>query len=125
MTEDCNVVQNTLKAKRDQLLDMACNNKKAQDEFWNSLSEEDRLKAFGYVTRKIYQGDIIDKGSYRYVLYNVFGFGPESYELGMDSGYMAIHNAIFDGEHFVDQLRAFCKQFCIENADKKIQEFIL
>ena len=99
-------------------------NEKAEDEFWNSLSEENRLKAFGYVTRKIYQGDIVDKGSYRYVLYNVFGFGPESYMLGMDSGYMAIHNAIFDGEHFTDQLRAFCEKFNIEDTEKKIQEFI-
>ena len=98
---------------------------KAQDEFWNSLSEEDRLNAFGYVTRKIHQGDIVDKGSYRYVLYDVFGFGPESYVLGMDSGYMAIHNAIFDGEQFADQLRAFCVKFDIEDAEKKIQEFIL
>ena len=87
---------------------------KAQDEFWNSLSEEDRLNAFGYVTRKIHQGDIVEKGSYRYVLYDVFGFGPESYILGMDSGYMAIHNAIFDGEQFADQLRAFCKKYNID-----------
>ena len=28
-------------------------NEKAQDEFWNSLSEENRLRAFGYVTRKV------------------------------------------------------------------------
>ena len=100
-------------------------NEKAQDEFWNSLSEENRLRAFGYVTRKVYQGAIVDKGTYRYVLYNVFGLGPESYMLGMDSGYMAIHNAIFDGEHFTDQLRAFCVKFNIEGAEKKVQEFIL
>ena len=69
------------------------------DEYWEALSYEDQLKAFYSVVKRIYQGEIKDKGSYRYILYDVFGFGPEAYTLGMDCGYMYLHNAIFDGEN--------------------------
>lgn len=69
-----------------------------QEAFWNSLSKEDQLKAFCAVMRRIRQGDLRDRGSYRYVLYTVFGFGPEAYIPAQDAGYMAIHNslAVFD-----------------------------
>ncbi len=65
-----------------------------QEAYWNSLSKEDQLKAFCAVCRRIVQGELRDKGSYRWVLYDVFGFGPESYTQGMDCGFMALHNAI-------------------------------
>lgn len=67
------------------------------DEYWNNLSYDDRLKAFYCVTKLIKQGDMVDQGTYRYVLYDVFGFGPDSYGIGMDSGYLDIHNRLFDG----------------------------
>lgn len=66
------------------------------DGFWDSLTLEEKHNAFYSVVKRIYQGDIVDNGSYRYVLYNVFGFGPEAYGLGMDCGYMTIHNRLVD-----------------------------
>lgn len=66
-----------------------------QERFWESLSKEDQLKAFCAVSRRIYQGELVDHGSYRHVLYSIFGFGKEAYSAGMDAGYMAIHNALF------------------------------
>jgi len=78
---------------------------KARDEYekqneawWNGLSEQEREDAFYAVCKRIWQADGIDNGTYRYALYNVFGFDPGMYGRGMDCGYMAIHNAIFDGE---------------------------
>ena len=65
-----------------------------QEEYWNTLSKDDQLKAFCAVVRRIVQGELRDKGSYRWVLYDVFGFGPEAYVRGMDCGFMALHNAI-------------------------------
>jgi hypothetical protein len=96
------------------------------NEWWNSLSEEDRLRAFYSVVKRIHKGDIEDKGSYRWVLYNVFGFGPEAYGLGMDCGYMDLHNAIYDGEDVISGglLKDFCKDNNIENAEEKISAFI-
>jgi hypothetical protein len=65
------------------------------DAWWNGLTEKERQDAFYAVCKRIYQGDIVDQGTYRYVLYNVFGFGPEMYGAGMDCGYMEIHNSIW------------------------------
>jgi len=64
------------------------------EEWWNSLPQEEQLKAFYSVVKRIHKGDIVDKGSYRYVLYNVFGFDAGAYSIGMDCGYLALHNAI-------------------------------
>ena len=64
------------------------------DDYWNGLSYEDQLMAFYSVVKRIHKGDLVDRGSYRWVLYDVFGFGPDAYILGMDCGYMELHNAI-------------------------------
>ena len=74
----------------------------AAGHFWNSLSYEDKCNAFHAVVSKIFQGDIQEKGSYRYVLYDVFGFGPDMYTRGMDCGYMALHNSIMNDEQFAE-----------------------
>ena len=64
------------------------------DEWWNGLSKDDQMKAFYSVVKRLVDGELTQKGSYRYVLYEVFGFGSESYMLGMMCGYMALHNSI-------------------------------
>ena len=78
---------------------------KARDEYekqneawWNGLSEQEREDAFYAVCKRIWKADGMDNGTYRYALYDLFGFDPGMYGRGMDCGYMAIHNAIFDGE---------------------------
>ena len=72
------------------------------DTWWNNLTETEREDAFYAVCKRLYQGEIKNRASYRYVLYNVFGFDPGMYARGMDCGYMALHNAIFDGEELVE-----------------------
>lgn len=67
------------------------------DAWWDSLTEEEREDAFYSVCKRIYKGDVVDNGTYRWVLYDVFGFDGGMYMRGMDCGYMALHNAIFDG----------------------------
>jgi len=67
------------------------------DTWWNGLTEQEREDAFYAVCKRIWKADGIDNGTYRYGLYDVFGFDPGMYMRGMDCGYMAIHNAIFDG----------------------------
>ena len=70
------------------------------DAWWNGLTEKEREDAFYAVCKRIFKADITDNGSYRYALYNVFGFDPGMYSQGMDCGYMGIHNAIGDGEDY-------------------------
>jgi hypothetical protein len=48
--------------------------------------------------RRLYKAELEEHGSYRYTLYDVFGFGSESYVQAQVSGFLAIHNAIWDGE---------------------------
>jgi hypothetical protein len=68
------------------------------DDWWNGLTEQEREDAFYAVCKRIHQAELQDRGTYRYALYDVFGFDISMYGRGMDCGYMAIHNAIFDGE---------------------------
>jgi len=97
--------------------------KNEQEAYWNSLSKEDQLKVFCAVVRRIHKGDIVDKGSYRYVLYQVFGFGPESYAQAQMAGYLALHNSIFDGEHERDTLKAFAAQVGVEDPEQAVHDF--
>jgi len=79
------------------------------DKFWNGLSKDDQLKAFCSVMRRLFNAEIEQNSSYRHTLYDVFGFGPESYVQAQVSGFLAIHNAIWDGERLcqlIDKLES-------------------
>lgn len=99
--------------------------KDEQEQFWNGLSKEDQLKAFCAVARRIFKGEIEDKGSYRYVLYDIFKFDADAYIQAQDAGYLAIHNAIIDEQYDSRLLTAFCKKYNIEDAEAKVQGIIL
>ena len=64
------------------------------DEWWNAMSKEDQMKAFYSVVKRVVDGELVQKGSYRYILCEVFGFGPESYMISYNAGFMALHNSI-------------------------------
>ena len=68
------------------------------ESYWNSLSKEQQLDAFCAVVRRLYKGELELEGSYRYVLYDVFGFGPEAYVSAQMSGYLDLHNSIWSDE---------------------------
>lgn len=84
-------------------------------EYWDTLSYEDKLKSFYQVTKLIRQGDMVDHGSYRWVLYDVFGFGMDAYGIGMDSGYLDIHNRLFQGADWVTLMD--CTRFEVIDRD--------
>jgi len=114
------------------------------DAWWNGLTEQEREDAFYAVCKRIWQADGIDNGSYRYGLYDVFGFDPGMYMKGMNCGYMAIHNAIFDGEELqkmkhvnrfevIDENgRSYTKylkdgekiKYCLQDDDRTLKVFI-
>ena len=74
--------------------------KKEVDSFWNNLSYDEQLMAFYYITSNIYKGDVVERGSYRHVLYSTFGFEPDAYALGIDCNYLPLHNIIYSGVDF-------------------------
>jgi hypothetical protein len=68
------------------------------DTWWYNLSQEDRERAFFSVVKRIVQGELRDKTTYRGVLYNTFGFDEGSYLMGMSCGFMELHNSIYTQE---------------------------
>ena len=79
-----------------------------RDDFWNKLTQEEKLLAFCYVANGLYKGELEDDKTYRGVLYNTFNFGPEAYVPAQFSGFLALHNSIRnerDREYFLKDLR--------------------
>lgn len=68
------------------------------DTWWEDLPYDEKLKAFYSVVKRIVQAELKDQGTYRWALYDVFRFGPESYSIGMDCGFMDLHNSIYTQE---------------------------
>ena len=95
-----------------------------QENHWNSLSKEEQLSVFCSVVRRIYKGELDDRRSYRGVLYDVFGFGPEAYAPAQMSGYLSLHNSIMSEAHNYDLLMAFAKKTGVRNPKKAVWEFL-
>lgn len=70
---------------------------------WNALDKEQQLMLFCAVVRRIYDGEVKERRSYRGVLYDVFGFGPESYAPAQYAGYLTIHNMIYEAVDLEEQ----------------------
>lgn len=87
------------------------------ENWWNSLSKEDQLKAFYCVTKRIHHGDISSRSSYRSVLYGIFGFAPDAYAVGMESGYMDIHNAIYTKQDLESVKAQAVEEYKAKNKD--------
>ena len=83
-------------------------------EYFKSLSEDNQLLMFFHVTNTIFENYYTDKGSYRGLLYDKFGFSTDSYSLGMDSGMFAIHNDLTIPEDREEMLRLIVKNFNLE-----------
>lgn len=95
-----------------------------QEEYWNSLTKAEQISVFCSVARRIYKGELVDKRSYRGVLYDVFDFGPEAYAVAQDAGYLALHNSIMNESHDYDLLLAFAKKTGVRNPKKAVWEFL-
>lgn len=68
--------------------------KKKAKEYFDSLDMDNKLLLFFHITNSIYENYFESNGSYRGLLYDKLGFGPESYSLGLDSGMFNVHNSI-------------------------------
>lgn len=97
--------------------------KKRSEEKWNALSKVDQLDYFCAVVRRIHQGEIETKRTYRGVLYGTFEFGPEAYAQAQMSGYLDLHNCIVSPEEERRLLCAFAKDVGIENPDEAVHKF--
>ncbi len=83
-------------------------------DFFDLLEYDDQLKVFYHVVKNIYEGCVIDRGSYRHLIYNKFNFGPESYALGMDCGLLELNNSIYSYEDISTSLKDILKYLNVE-----------
>jgi hypothetical protein len=60
------------------------------DAWWDSLTMDERARAFRQICKLIYKADVKDRGSYRYAMYDIFNI---DYGDGLNH-YMQIHNLI-------------------------------
>jgi hypothetical protein len=87
--------------------------KKAK-EYYDSLGIDNQLLLFFYITNIIFENYFKDNGSYRGLLYDKFGFGPEAYSLGMDSGMFTLHNSISTPDENEERFNALMKFLKLE-----------
>lgn len=83
--------------------------KQMAKECFDSLNTDNQLLLFFYFTNVIFENYFKDNGSYRGLLYDKFGFGPEAYSLGCDSGMFTLHNAISTPDELDERFENFIK----------------
>lgn len=69
-------------------------------DWWDSLPQQQREDAFFFVMSKLFEAKIAESRSYRGMLYDVFGFEPNMYRMGMECGAFAISNALHDAKEY-------------------------
>lgn len=83
-------------------------------EYFESLEPDNQLMLFFHITNVIFENYFKGNGSYRGLLYDKFGFGLDSYSIGLDSGMFAVHNAISTPDDIEKRFEAFIKFIKIE-----------
>jgi hypothetical protein len=89
-------------------------------EYFDSLEIDNQLLLFFYITNVIFENYFKDNGSYRGLLYDKFGFGPEAYSLGMDSGMFALHNAISTPEESEERFNKVVDYLKLDLSEKEL-----
>jgi hypothetical protein len=66
--------------------------------YFSGLEPEEQLMAFCAIVEKLCEGELEQGRSYRGILYENFGWGPEAYAAAQCAGFLGLHNAIYNFE---------------------------
>ena len=66
--------------------------------YYSSLEPEEQLWAFCAIVEKLCKGELDEGRSYRGILYDTFGWGPEAYAAAQCAGFLGLHNSIYKFE---------------------------
>lgn len=91
---------------------------------WTKLSSDEQQQMFHCVVKRIAKGELDEGRSYRGVLYDIFGWGPEAYSMGMSCGYMDLHNSIFSFDDKVSMVKNVIEKCGLEGDEEKIKDII-
>ena len=94
--------------------------KQKAKEYFESLETDNQLLLFFYITNLIFKNYFEDGGSYRSLLYDKFGFGPEAYSLGCDSGMFSLHNSISTPDELEDRFQKLIKFLELDLSKEKM-----
>jgi len=94
--------------------------KQKAKEYFESLEMNNQLLLFFHITNTIYANYFKYNSSYRGLLYDKFGFGPEAYSLGMDSGMFALHNAISTPDELEERFDTLVKFLKLDLSKKEL-----
>ena len=89
-------------------------------EYFDSLEIDNQLLLFFHITNTIFENYFKYNSSYRGLLYDKFGFGPEAYSLGMDSGMFALHNAISTPDESEERFNILVKFLKLDLSKKEL-----
>jgi hypothetical protein len=89
-------------------------------EYFDSLEIDNKLLLFFHITNTIFENYFKYNSSYRGLLYDKFGFGPEAYSLGMDSGMFALHNAISTPDELEERFNILVKFLKLDLSKKEL-----
>jgi hypothetical protein len=95
-----------------------------EEKTWDSLDDYIKLDVFCYVCRKLYEGELIEKRSYRGMLYDVFGFDMDSYYRGINASFIELHNSIYAREDIIKLLGDFASKHNIQVEEEDIKNFL-
>jgi hypothetical protein len=82
---------------------------------------DNQLLLFFYITNIIFENYFKDNGSYRGLLYDKFGFGPEAYSLGMDSGMFTLHNSISTPDELEERFNKLVEYLKLDLSKKELE----
>lgn len=91
---------------------------------WAKLSADEQQQMFHCVVKRITRGELEEGRSYRGVLYDIFGWGPEAYSMGMGCGYMDLHNSIQSFDDKVSMVKNVIEKCGLESDEEKIRDII-
>ena len=89
-------------------------------EYFDSLEIDNKLLLFFHITNTIFENYFKYNSSYRGLLYDKLGFGPEAYALGMDSGMFALHNAISTPDESEERFNTLVKFLKLDLSKKEL-----
>jgi hypothetical protein len=90
--------------------------------YYSSLEPEEQLWAFCAVVEKLSKGELDEGRSYRGILYDTFGWGPEAYAAAQHAGFLGLHNSIYRFEDLEHVFKNTLKELEIEVEEEKLRD---
>ena len=97
---------------------------KSAQEFFDNLKYEDKLKAFYYIVKNIHDAELNENLTFRGVLYDKFNFDKDSYSIGMDCGFLDLHNSIYTKDDLRENLQSVLNQLKITVDQNKFNQLL-